>query len=92
MHESLVYKLNLIARVSSPSTRNNIIDPRWGEYAVDNYRITSKRQLYTLNTYIDTLDTDNHMQHITNYQNNIYTTGSQRILKEAIAETLSAAQ
>ena len=45
MHESLVYELNLIAGVSSPSTRDNIIDPGWGEYAVDNFRITSKRQL-----------------------------------------------
>ena len=44
MHKSLVYKLNLIAGVSSPSTCNNIIDPGWGEYAVDNYRIASKRQ------------------------------------------------
>ena len=73
MHKSLVYKLNLIAGVSSPSTRNNIIDPGWGEYAVDNYRIALKRQLKTLNTYIDTSDTDNHIQHITNYRHNIYT-------------------
>ena len=45
MHESLVYELNLIAGESSPSTGNKIVNPGWGEYAVDNYRITSKRQL-----------------------------------------------
>ena len=45
MHKSLVYELNLIAGVSSPSTWNNIIDPGWGEYAVDNYQIASERQL-----------------------------------------------
>ena len=45
MHESLLYELNLIAGLSSPSTCNNIIYPGGGEYAVDNYRIASRRQL-----------------------------------------------
>ena len=45
MHKTLVYELKLIARVSSPSTRNNIVVPGWGEFAGDNYWIASKRKL-----------------------------------------------
>ena len=68
-----MHELKLIAGVSSPSTRNYIIIPGWVEYAVDNYQMALRRQLQTLNTYIDTSDTDNHIQHITNYRHNIYT-------------------
>ena len=48
MPESFMYDLNLIAGVNSPSTRHNIVGSGWGEYAVGNYRIASKRQLRPL--------------------------------------------
>ena len=79
---SFMYDLNLIAGVSSPSTRHNIVSSGRDEYAEVNYQIASKRQLRPLNTYIDTSDTDNHIQHITNYQHNIYTKPAQQEAKE----------
>ena len=93
MHESKIgYGGN------SPTIR--AITCRFGcEYLMDNYRIAFMKTTQTLNIYIDTSDTDNHIKHIIDYRHNIkpslYTTESQRNLRKlrkAIVETFSMRQ
>ena len=70
--KSLLYESKLVTSLSSPSYQA-IICRFSGEYTVDNYRITSRRQLKPL-IFILILHTQTIIYniHIINYQHNIY--------------------